>query len=210
MPASRIAALTASATFSTIAGRPMSSGSSSALIAVPIAKRDFDGRPVLSFVANTVACGVMTPSHPPDQTIGIAAISASLRLPCFCNTRRKAWSARMRVKSFTPPLPSVLPMTAITWSAANCPRTMHASSPEASCTFLSSIFATSTAITISSLAYARAVSLNRMLLTQPGPEFRLSLPRESEAGNERSFVARPHLKKAEIQFLAPGISHCPG
>ena len=47
-------------------------------------------------------------------------------------------------------------------------------------------------------------------LTQPGPEFRLSLPRESEGGNERSFVARPHLKKAEIQLLAPGISHCPG
>jgi hypothetical protein len=28
------------------------------------------------------------------------------------STRRNAWSARMRVKSFTPPLPSVLPTTA--------------------------------------------------------------------------------------------------
>src|SRR5258707_8034586 len=52
----------------------------------------------------------------------------------------------MRVKSFTPPLPSVLPMTAITSSAANWPRAMHASSPDASCTVLSSIFATSIAI----------------------------------------------------------------
>ena len=56
-------------------------GKSSALIAVPIARRDFDDGPVLSLLANTVACGVMTPSQPPDQTIGIVAISASLRLP---------------------------------------------------------------------------------------------------------------------------------
>jgi len=90
MAASRIAALTASATFSTIAGRPISSGRSSALIAVPIARRDFDAGPVLPFLANTVACGVMTPSQPPDQTIGMVAISASLRLPCFCSVRRKA------------------------------------------------------------------------------------------------------------------------
>src|SRR5262249_16750807 len=52
----------------------------------------------------------------------------------------------MRVKSFTPPLPSVLPMTAITSSAVNWPRAMQASSPEASCTVLSSTFATSIAI----------------------------------------------------------------
>src|SRR5215472_15125029 len=146
MPALRIAALTASATFSTIAGRPISSGKSSALIAVPTARRDFDAAPVLPLLANTVACGVITPSQPPDQTIGMAAISASLRLPCFRSARRKAWSARIRVKSFTPPLPSVLPMTAITSSAVNWPRAMQASSPEASCTVLSSTFATSIAI----------------------------------------------------------------
>ena len=29
------------------------------------------------------------------------------------------------MKSLTPPLPSVLPMTAITSSAANCPAAMH-------------------------------------------------------------------------------------
>ena len=146
MPASRIAALTASATFATIAGRPMSSGKSSALIAVPIARRGCEDGPVLPLRANTVACGVMTPSQPPDQTIGIAAICSSLRLPRLASTRRNAWSARMRVKSLTPPLPSVLPMTAITSSAVNWPLAMQASSPEASCTVLSSTFATSIAI----------------------------------------------------------------
>jgi hypothetical protein len=35
----------------------------------------------------------------------------------------------MRVKSLTPPLPSVLPMTAMTSSAANCPLRMQASMP---------------------------------------------------------------------------------
>ena len=146
MPASFIAAFTASATFSTIAGRPMSSGSSSTLIAVPIASRDLDAGPVLLLLANTVACGVMTPSQPPDQTIGILAMSASLRLPFFSSTRRNASSARMRVKSLTPPLPSVLPITAITSSAANWPLAMHASRPDASLTVFNSTFATSIAI----------------------------------------------------------------
>ena len=90
MPASRIAAFTPSATFSTIAGRPISSGSNSALIAVPMVRRDAVGRPVAGVLANTVACGVITPSQPPDHTIGILATSASLRLPSFRSTRRKA------------------------------------------------------------------------------------------------------------------------
>jgi hypothetical protein len=68
----------------------------------------------LSLRAKIVACGVMTPSQPPDHTIGMSAMSASLRRPLFNSTRRNAWSARMRVKSFTPPLPSVLPITAMT------------------------------------------------------------------------------------------------
>ena len=42
-------------------------------------------------------------------------------VPCFSSTRRNAWSARMRVKSLTPPLPSVLPITAMTSSAVNWP-----------------------------------------------------------------------------------------
>ena len=90
MPASRIAARTASATFSTIAGRPMSSGRISTLIAVPMVSRDLDAGPVLALRANTVACGVMTPSQPPDQTIGILAICCSERLPSLRSTARNA------------------------------------------------------------------------------------------------------------------------
>src|SRR5688572_25314945 len=52
----------------------------------------------------------------------------------------------MRVKSLTPPLPSVLPTTATTSSAVNWPARMRSSRPDASCTLLSSTFATSTAI----------------------------------------------------------------
>ena len=146
MPASRMAACTAAATFSTMAGRPMSSGSSSSLSAVPMASRAADAGPVLAFLANTVAWGVMTPSQPPDHTIGMFAISASLRLPSLSRTRRYAWSARMRVKSLTPPLPSVLPTTAMTSSAVNCPAAIRCASPLASWTFFNSIFATSIAI----------------------------------------------------------------
>ena len=50
-------------------------GHNPALIAVPIASRDFVAGPVFSLRANTVACGVMTPSQPPDHTIGICATS---------------------------------------------------------------------------------------------------------------------------------------
>ena len=50
---------------------------------MPIVNRDSDDGPVLPVRANIVACGVMTPSQPPDQTIGIDAISASLRVPCL-------------------------------------------------------------------------------------------------------------------------------
>jgi hypothetical protein len=102
----------------------MSSGRKVSLIDVPIVSRDFDDGPVLSFFANTVAWGVMTPSQPPDQTIGIFLTSASFRLPCFISTLRNAWSARMRVKSLTPPLPSVFPITPMTSSALNFPSTI--------------------------------------------------------------------------------------
>ena len=57
MPASRIAARTPSATFSTIAGRPMSSGRISALIAVPMVSRDFVAGPVLALRAKPWRAG---------------------------------------------------------------------------------------------------------------------------------------------------------
>src|SRR5207253_2932454 len=142
---------------------------SSALIAVPIARRGCETGPVLPLRANTVACGVMTPSQPPDQTIGILAISASFRLPRLASTRRNAWSARIRVKSLTPPLPSVLPMTAITSSAVNCPPAMHASNPEASWTVLSSIFTTSIAILCFSGLHARRTRAAQHLFVPRSP-----------------------------------------
>jgi hypothetical protein len=80
-PASRIAARTPSATFSTIAGRPMSSGRSSALMAAPMTSRDWLADPLRSFRAKTVACGVSTPSQPPDHTMGTRAIASALRRP---------------------------------------------------------------------------------------------------------------------------------
>jgi hypothetical protein len=55
MPAFFIAARTPSATISTMRGRPMSSGLSSALMAAPITRRDLVAGPVRVFRANTVA-----------------------------------------------------------------------------------------------------------------------------------------------------------
>ena len=48
-------------------------------MAVPMVRRDLLAGPVLSLRAKIVACGVITPSQPPDQTIGMSAISASPR-----------------------------------------------------------------------------------------------------------------------------------
>ncbi len=50
------------------------------------------------------------------------------------------------MKSLTPPLPSVLPITATTSSAANCPFRIAWSRPEASCTDFNSTFNTSMAM----------------------------------------------------------------
>ena len=51
----------------------MSSGSSTSLIAKPTVSRGSSLRTaaVAGTVANMVACGLITPSVPPDQTIGI-------------------------------------------------------------------------------------------------------------------------------------------
>src|SRR6058998_32982 len=202
MPAFFIAAFTPSATISTMRGRPMSSGWSSALIAVPITRRALSAVPFRSFRAKTVACGVMTPSHPPDHTIGIVATSASLRLPCLSSTRRKAWSASRRVKSLTPPLPSVLP-TATTWSAVNWPARMRSSRPEASCTLLSSTFATSTAIvSVSSCGAARSERSGR----DPDPVFdgevdaqdRADLIAAAPVRDGRARVAGDHAALADV------------
>ena len=98
MPARSIATFTASATLVIIAVRPMSSGSSCSLIANPTVSR---GSSVCSAspsgtVAKIVACGLITPSVPPDHTIGTCR-TWSAGAPFATSTSRKARSAMMRV-----------------------------------------------------------------------------------------------------------------
>ena len=99
IPARSIATFTASATLETIATRPMSSGSSTSLIAKPTVSR---GSSVCSArsagtVAKIVACGLSTPSVPPDHTIGTCLTSSALRVPLATSTSRNARSAMIRV-----------------------------------------------------------------------------------------------------------------
>ncbi len=88
MPASAMAARTPAAIFSIMAGRPMSSGKMSSLSAAPMASRDSVARPVSAVRMNRFTCGQITPSQPPDHTIGMASISAAVRAPAAARTRR--------------------------------------------------------------------------------------------------------------------------
>src|SRR5919108_533014 len=141
MPASTMARRTPSATVATISGRPMCSGRMTSLMATPTDSRGSAAGGAspgsAGTRAKTVAWGVRTPSVPPDHTIGTCSTSTLDRVPRSRSTPRKAWSARMRVKSLTPPLPSVLPMTAVTWSAVNALESMRSTRPDASDTLSS-------------------------------------------------------------------------
>jgi hypothetical protein len=99
MPARSMAMLTASATLVIIGVRPISSGSSCSLIAKPTVSRGSSVAFTASSgtVAKTVACGLMTPSVPPDHTIGICLTSSAERVPFPAMTSRKARSAMIRV-----------------------------------------------------------------------------------------------------------------
>ena len=100
MPAAFIASRTPAATFSTMAGRPMSSGRITSLIATPTRHARLVARlgaAAGSAVAKIVACGLSTPSVPPDHTSGTWATSSAVRVPLATSTSRKARSARMRV-----------------------------------------------------------------------------------------------------------------
>src|SRR6266404_5161286 len=74
----------------------------------------------------------------------------------------------MRVKSLTPPLPSVLPITAITSSAPNLPAAINPSRPLASWTVFSSTFATSIAIR---WKLSFLILFHRFVLAHPRPVF---------------------------------------
>ncbi len=95
MPARSIATFTASATLETMAVRPMSSGSSCSLMAKPTVRR---GSSVgsASVVAKIVAWGLITPSVPPDHTIG-TCLTCSAGAPLDTSTSRNARSAMIRV-----------------------------------------------------------------------------------------------------------------
>ncbi len=95
MPARSIATFTASATLSIIAVRPISSGSSCSLIAKPTVSRGSSAVSA-SVVAKIVAWGLITPSVPPDHTIG-TCLTSSAGAPFSTSTSRNARSAMIRV-----------------------------------------------------------------------------------------------------------------
>jgi hypothetical protein len=112
MPASAIAARTPSATWSTCARRPICSGLSAGVCARPMASAGPFPEPswVGSWArSNTVQCGAIAPSVPPD----ITRQTSFARAPrCFSSSSVSARVAKPRVKSLTLPLPSVLPRIA--------------------------------------------------------------------------------------------------
>ena len=78
-------------------------------------------------------CGLSTPSAPPDITNAIlASTSRGARPRCGASASRNAATAYSRVKSLTPPLPSVLPSTAMISDGATLPLSISAISPETS------------------------------------------------------------------------------
>ena len=76
----------------------MSSGSSCSLIAKPTVSRGSSDGSASSggTVAKIVACGLITPSVPPDHTIG-TCFTASAGAPLATSTSRNARSAMIRV-----------------------------------------------------------------------------------------------------------------
>ena len=75
------------------------SGSSFSLIAKPTVSRGSSvaGAAPAGTVAKIVACGLSTPSVPPDHTIGTWFTSSALRVPLATSTSRNARSAMIRV-----------------------------------------------------------------------------------------------------------------
>ena len=137
MRASRIAASTAFIVSAIWASRPISSGRKSRVWATPTLRRFLLGRSSAPSGgrprANTVTCGDSTPSVPPDMTNAIrlsTARGASLR--CDESALHNAATAYSRVKSFTPPLPSVLPKTARMDDGSSAPLSIRAIRPETS------------------------------------------------------------------------------
>src|ERR1700722_4157910 len=83
--------------------------------------------------ANTVMCGDSTPSVPPDITNAMrASTSRGASLRCDERALHNAATAYSRVKSLTPPLPSVLPSTATMDEGSSAPLSTRAMRPDTS------------------------------------------------------------------------------
>ncbi len=121
-PASVIAAMTAAAVASRWAIRPTDSAGTSAANAMPIASAGDPEGCRAGIRANTAICGLNTPSVPPDNTQGTRIRAASgERSSRSASSNISDWVKKPRVKSLTPPFPSVLPITAMTWAGSRLP-----------------------------------------------------------------------------------------
>ena len=139
MPASAIAAATAFVVSVSCAFRPISSGRKLRVWAMPILSRlpagAFCATPLSdSLRVKTVICGLSTPSVPPDMT---KAIRSSTRIGSGsarygASATESAEPAYSRVKSFTPPLPSVLPRIARIDAGSIRPASINRVRPETS------------------------------------------------------------------------------
>ncbi len=123
MPASAMAIRTARAVSSIWAARPSSSGRKARVCEMPTARRFAPPFPVAALRrVNTEACGLSTPSVPPDITMATRASTSSGSQPRLgARAWAKARQAYSRVKSLTPPLPSVLPRMATMSRASSVP-----------------------------------------------------------------------------------------
>src|SRR3984957_13429267 len=132
MPASACARLTAAATSRASASVPTSSGAKSRVTATPKASR-FPCAFSEGARVNSVACGLSTPSVPPDQTKATRFRTSSGETPRrFARVNEYESVAKPRVKSLAPPLPSVLPIRATISAGLTSPLSMRRSKAETS------------------------------------------------------------------------------
>ncbi len=167
MPASRIAVCTAVIVSSICTLRPISSGRKLRVWAIPMLRRLLSpalawarGASSTSLREKTVRCGESTPSVPPDMTKAIlSSTSDGGSLRCGDSAWHSAATAYSRVKSLTPPFPSVLPSTARIDAGATLPASMNLISPETSPGPLVGMRQTSTAIMLTLPCRSTARSL---------------------------------------------------
>src|SRR5262249_7064163 len=134
MPASAIAALTAFSTSRIWTIVPSSSDLHTRVLATPATRpRPGRGAPGTSRRTNTVTWGVMMPSVPPDMmNCTRENTSSGVVWSRAASSAAYADVAKPRLQSFTQPLPSVLPSTAITSRGDTVPSSMSLARPPTS------------------------------------------------------------------------------